>query len=97
MSQKAIKLFINEIYSKPLKRNYATNRTNVYHIDDIWTLDILDFTDYAPENNRGHRYVLELIDIFSKFGWTKRLKSKNAKARKNSFEKIIISSKRKPV
>ena len=28
MSQKNIKLFINEIYSKPPKRNYATNKQN---------------------------------------------------------------------
>ena len=42
MTQKNIKLFINEIYSKPPKRNYATNKTDVYFIDDIWSLDILD-------------------------------------------------------
>ena len=36
------KKFINEIYSKPPKKNYPTNKTDVYHIDDIWSLDILD-------------------------------------------------------
>ena len=41
MTQKNIKLFINENYSKPPKKNYATNKTNVYPIDDIWSLDIL--------------------------------------------------------
>ena len=96
MSQKNIKLFINEIYSKPPKRNYATNKTDVYHIDDIWSLDILDLKDYAPENNRGYRYVLVVIDNFSKFGWTIPLKNKNAQTIKDSFENIIISSKRKP-
>ena len=29
MTQKNIKIFINEIYSKPPKRNYATNKTDV--------------------------------------------------------------------
>ena len=42
MTQKNIKIFINEIYSKPPKRNYATNKTDVFFIDDIWSLDILD-------------------------------------------------------
>ena len=53
MTQKNIKIFINEIYSKGPKKFYATNKTNVYYIDDIWSLDILDLKDYGPENNRG--------------------------------------------
>ena len=96
MTQKNIKIFINEIYSKPPRKNYATNKTDVYHIDDIWSLDILDLKDYGPENNRGYRYVLVIIDNFSKFGWTVPLKNKNAQTIKDSFENILISSKRKP-
>ena len=96
MTQKNIKIFINEIYSKPPKKNYATNKTDVYHIDDIWSLDILDLKDYGLENNRGYRYVLVTIDNFSKYGWTMPLKNKNAQTIKDSFENILISSKRKP-
>ena len=96
MTQKNIKIFINEIYSKGPKRNYATNKTDVYHIDDIWSLDILDLKDYGPENNNNYRYVLVVIDNFSKFGWTIPLKNKNAQTIKDSFENILINSKRKP-
>ena len=96
MTQKNIKLFINEIYSKPPKKNYLTNKTDVYHIDDIWSFDILDLKDYGPENNRGYRYVLVTIDIFSKFGWTVPLKNKSAQTIKDSFENILTNSKRKP-
>ena len=96
MTPKNIKIFINEIYSKPPKKNYVTNKTNVYHIDDIWSLDILDLKDYGPGNNRGYRYVLVTIDNFSKFGCTVPLKNKNAQTIKDSFENILISSKRKP-
>ena len=96
MSQKNIKIFINEIYSKPSKKNYATNKTDVYHIDDIWSLDILDLKDYGPENNRGYRYVFVIIDNFSKFGWTVPIKNKKAQTIKDSFENILINSKRKP-
>ena len=96
MTQKNIKIFINEINSKPPRKNYATNKTDVYHIDDIWSLDILDLKDYGPENNRGYRYVLVTIDNFSKFGWTIPLKNKNAQTIKDSFENILTNSKRKP-
>ena len=96
MTQKNIKIFINEIYSKAPKKNYITNKTDVYCNDDIWSLDILDLKDYGPENNRGYRYVLVTIDNFSKFGWTTPLKNKNALIIKDSFENILLSSKRKP-
>ena len=95
MSQKNIKIFINEIYSEPPKKYYATNKTDFYHIDDIWSLDILDLKDYGPENNKNYRYVLVIIDNFSKFGWTIPLKNKNAQTIKDSFENILINSERK--
>ena len=96
MNQKTIKFFTDEIYSKPPKKIYATNKTDVYHIDDISSVDILDLQDYGPENIRGYRYVLVVIDNFSEFGWTIPLKNKNAKTIRGSFENIIFNSKRKP-
>ena len=66
MTQKTIKIFIYETYSKPPKKKYPTNKTIIYHIDDIWSLDILDLKEYGPEilsilstitrqyNNRTH-------------------------------------------
>ena len=96
MTQKNIKIFINEIYSKPPKKNYITNKTDVFYTDDTWSLDILDLKDYGPKNNRGYRYVLVTIDNFSKFGRTSPLKNKNAQTIKDSFENILTSSKRSP-
>ena len=95
MTRKNIKIFINEIYSKPPKKNYPTNKTDVHHIDDTWSLDILDLKDYGPKNNRGYRYVLVIIDNLSKFRWTSPLKKKSLTI-KDSFENISIKSKRKP-
>ena len=96
MTQKNIKNFINEIYSKPPKKYYATNKTDVYYIDDIWSLDILDLKDYGPENNRGYRYVLVTIDNFSKYGWTIPLKNKNAQTIKKLFRKYFNKLKEIP-
>ena len=91
MTKKNINIFMNEIYSKSPKKNYATNKTNVYHSDDIWSLDILDLKDYRPKNNRGYRNVLVIIDNFSIFGWKVPLKNKNAQTIKDSFEIILIN------
>ena len=96
MTQKNIKIFINEIYSKPPKKNYVTNKTDIYHIDDLWSLEILDLKDHGPKNNTGYRYLLVIIDDFSKFGFTVPLKNKNAQTRKDSFENVLRNSKSKP-
>ena len=94
MTQKNIKTIINENCSKGPKKKFVTKKTDVYHIDDIWSFDNLDLKDYGPENNRGYRYVLVVINNFSKFGWTIPLKNKNAQTIKDSFENILINSKR---
>ena len=54
MTQKSVKFFINEVYSKGPKTSYPANKNDVYHIDDIWSLGVLDFKDY--------RYVLKTRD-----------------------------------
>ena len=68
MTQKNIKIFKNEIYSRPPKKNYLTNKDDIYHIDDICSLDILDLEEFNPESNTGYRYVLIIIEKFSKYG-----------------------------
>ena len=65
-----------------------------YFIDGLM-LNNIDLKDYGPENYRKYRYVLVIIENFSKFGWTVPLK-KNAQTIKDAFENILISSKRKP-
>ena len=96
MTRKSNKIFVNEIYSKPPKKYYPTNKTDIYHIDDIWSLDILDLKDHGPENSRGFRYLLVIIDNFSSFGFTITLKKKNVQTIKDFFEYILINSKRFP-
>ena len=96
MTQKNIKLVMNETYLKGPRKSYLTNKTDVHHIAEILSLDILDLTDYGFKNNRGYRYVLVIIDNFSKFGWTVPIKNKNAQIIKNSFENVLIISKRSP-
>ena len=59
-------------------------------------LDLLDLNDYGPKNNRGYRYCLIVIDNFSKYGWVIPIKNKNSQTIKDSFENILLSSKRKP-
>ena len=53
MKKDLTKIFIDEIYSKPPKKNYPTNRTMIKSIDDTWSSDLLDMKDYGIKNNKG--------------------------------------------
>ena len=91
------KIFIDEIYAKAPRKNYPTNKIVVKHIDQIWSIDLLDMSDYSIKNNNGFRYIFVIIDDFSKYLFTIPLKNKNSQTITNEFSNILSSSKRKPM
>ena len=50
------KNFTIGIYSLILKRIYVTNKTDVYYIDDTWSITFLDLKYYGSKNKQGYRY-----------------------------------------
>src|SRR6218665_2911724 len=48
------------------------------------------------EYNDGFKYLLSVVDIFSKYGWIVPLKDKSGKSVSQAFEKIFTSSERNP-
>ena len=46
--------------------------------------------------NKGFRFLLCVIDIFSKYGWVFSLKDKKDVSIINAFESILKKSNRKP-
>ena len=85
MTQKPINIFIKKFYSKGREQNYLTNKSDIYRFDDIWSVDKLELKACGPENNTGYRYVLVIINSFSKIVWTTPLKNKNAQTIKSSI------------
>ena len=66
------------------------------HIDEIWSKDLLDMSDYSIKNNNGYRYIFVIIDNFSKYLFTTPLKNKNSQTMTKEFSNILSHSKRKP-
>ena len=97
INKNLIKIFVDEIYSKPPSRNYPTNKIVYNHIDEIWSIDLADFLDYKISNNKGYRYIFIIIDNFSKYLWAIPLKNKNRKTITDEFSNILSTSKRKPL
>ena len=92
-----IKIFIDEIYSKPPEKNYPTNKIVHNHIDEIWSIDLADMVDFKVSNNKGFRYIIIVIDNFSKYLWAIPFKIKNSQTITNELSNILTTSKRKPL
>lgn len=73
MSKKQI---VNELH-KPARRNYPRRRVITKGIDDLWQCDLVEMIPYAREN-KGYKYMLTIIDVFSKYAWVEPIKSKSS-------------------
>ena len=92
MKRDLTKLFIHVFYSSP-KKNYPTNNLIYNHIDEIWSIDLMDMSDYGISNNKRFRYIFVIIVKFLKYTWCIPLKKNAVK----HFSKILTTSKRESV
>ena len=91
------KIFVDEMYSKPPRKNYPTIKIVYNSIDEIWSTDLADFSDYKTSNNKTYRYIFFIIDNYSKYLWALPLENKYSKAITDEFSNILTKSKRKPL
>ena len=92
-----MKIFTNEIYSKPPKKNYPTNKKIYNSVDEVWSIDLADMIDYKISNNKGFRYIFIIIDDFSNILWAIPLRNKFSKTITEEFSNILTKSRRKPL
>ena len=63
--------------------------------DNIWGVDLVDM-QLLSKFDKGFRFLLCVIDIFSKYAWVIPLKDKKGISIVNAFQKILDDSERKP-
>ena len=80
---------------KPIIKNFPKLKVYVNGIDKIWAADLVEMQAFS-KFNCGVRYLLTVIDVFSKYGWMLPLKDKTGKSVADAFKKIFRKSKRKP-
>ena len=85
---------LSEELHKSKRKNYPRRKIIVNHIDEIFAADLVEMQKFA-KLNRGYRYLLTCIDIFSKFSWVIPLKDKKGITIKNALEKIFKQRKSK--
>ena len=80
---------------KPITRNFRKRRVISHGIDKIWAADLVEMQKYSKWN-KGLKYLLMVIDVFSKYGWIVPLKDKKTESVSLAFNEIFKKSKRKP-
>ena len=70
--------------------HFRRRKVIVNDIDEIWAADFDDMQSFSKFNN-GIKYLLMVIDVFSKCGWMVPLKTKTGVDVANALIKIFSS------
>src|SRR5215831_8545315 len=85
---------VRELHT-PARRNFPRRRVVVRDYDDLWQANVVEMRPYARHNN-GHKYILTVIDVLSKYAWARALKSKNGGEMAAALSDIFRNDKRHP-
>ena len=83
-----------EELQKPIIKNLLKRRVYSSFKDNVWAGDLADM-QFIGKFNKGNRFLLRAIDIFSKYALIVLLKDKNGIIIVNGFEKLLDKSTRK--
>ena len=70
------------------RKRYPTRQYVVHDIDEQWQADLAEVQDIASKN-QGYRYILTVIDIFSRYAWARPLKTKRGEDVAAAFDDIF--------
>ncbi|KMQ82264.1 maverick integrase, partial [Lasius niger] len=58
---------VEELHA-PVRKNFPRRRVIVRGYDNLWQADVVETRPYA-RFNKGHNYILTVIDVLSKYAW----------------------------
>ena len=87
------KQLVNDLH-KPIIKKFKWHKVYSSFMDNIWGCDLADM-QLITKYNKKNRYLLCVIDVFSKYAWVVPLKDKKGTTIVNAFQSILDSSKRK--
>lgn len=80
---------------KPARRNYPRRRVIMLGINDLLQADLVEMKPYA-KINKNYKYLLTIINTFSKFAWAIPIKDKSANATTLAMESVLRTLKYSP-
>jgi len=90
----SLKEFASEIHHRA-RRKFPKRKVVVFRKDEIWAMDLAQMNAYE-EFNDGYKYILCIVDVFSKYAFCVPLKNKNSETVLSAVKKVISDSGREP-
>ena len=73
---------------KPMRKKFKTSGVRLNEINEIYGADLVEMGEWSDKND-GYRYILTIIDCFSKYVWVYPLKDKKAVTVANIFKELF--------
>lgn len=77
---------------KPVIKKFKRRATIVSGLNDQFQCDLIDIKKFKEHNNNS-QYILTVIDVFSKYGWARALKSKEGTEVAKHLKAILTERK----
>lgn len=91
----SVKIGIATELHRPARRKYPRRRVITRGRDELWQADLVEMIPYARSNN-GYKYLLTVIDVYSKFAFAEPVRAKTGALVTKAFRAIVQRSKRQP-
>lgn len=80
---------------KDRRLKFRRNHYNITNMDDLWEMDLIDMQKFS-RNNNGNKFILAVIDCFSKYAWCIPIKRKIPDKIIKGFDIIFSLTNRVP-
>jgi Integrase core domain len=87
-------VLVDELH-KQARKNFKRRHVIMKGINDTWQIDLVEMIPYA-KYNKGYKYMLTVIDNFSKVAYAVPLKTKKGEEVSEAMEKVFKESKSHP-
>ena len=65
-ARQVLQTLLSYTLHKPRRRHFPTLPVMVFKVDQQWVMDLMDVQKLAKWN-KGHRYILTVVDVLSKY------------------------------
>jgi hypothetical protein len=81
-----IEQYADEIH-KPARKNFKRRNINSFFKNELWGADLMDVSNISEDNN-SVKFILNIIDIYSRYVWSFPIRNKSGKNIVDCFNKL---------
>ena len=87
MTEKQQQLLAKEVFSPQITK-FRRERIILLYQDETCSTDVIDKSSLS-KNKNNYKFILTVIDIFTKYAWAIPLKNKSCLSITNGFKKVL--------